>query len=89
MAKKIVIKITEDENGNPECFMQGKTLDLLAHLLYCLKEIHTGLPDEARAAFRMMVLVAVSDANSPVWDTAPSGEGVCMRIPINREEDEE
>lgn len=89
MAKKIVIKITEDENGNPECFMQGKTLELLTHLLYCLKEIHAGLPDEARATFRKMVIGAVSDANSPVWDTAPSGEGVCMCIPINLEEDEE
>ena len=89
MAKKIVIKITEDENGNPELFMQGKTLELLAHLLCCLKEIHTGLPDEARATFRKMVLGEVSDADSPIWDTAPSGEGVCMLIPINREEDEE
>lgn len=89
MAEKIVIKIVEDENGNPECFMQGGTFELLAHLLYCLKEIHTALPDEARATFRKMVLGTLSDADSPVWDTAPSGEGVCVCIPINREEDEE
>lgn len=89
MAEKIVIKIAEDENGKSSCFMQGGTVDLLAYLLHCLKDIHTGLPDEARATFRKMVLCAVSDADSPVWDTAPSGEGVCMRIPINREEDEE
>lgn len=89
MDKKTVIKITEDENGKCGFFMQGETVNLLAYLLHCLKHIHTGLPDEARATFRKMVLGAVSDADSPIWDTAPSGEGVCMRIPINREEDEE
>lgn len=89
MAEKTVIKIVEDENGNPGLFMQGTTIELLTRLLYCLKEIHTGLPDEARATFREMVIGAVSDADSPVWDTAPTGEGVCMCIPINREEDEE
>ena len=89
MPEKTVIKIAEEENGKLTLCMQGNTHELLAYLLHCLKDIHTGLPDEARATFREMVIGAVSDADSPVWDTAPSGEGVCMCIPINREEDEE
>lgn len=89
MPEKTVIKIEGDENGKTALFMQGNTLDLLAYLLHCLKDIRTGLPDEARATFRKTVIGAVSDADSPVWDTSPTGEGVCMCIPINREEDEE
>ena len=87
---KMRIEIT-NEHGVHSCQMQGEMIELLAGLCYGIAQIHTSLPDEeSRRSFRLMVLQALADPSSPVWDTTEDGTGtrIVTKVPRREREDE-
>ena len=77
--------ITDDQ---PEALaVTGSILDIVAHTTYLIGKIYHTLHTQnpaAGAAIQKMLMLAISDQNSPVWNVEP-GEGeitICSQLPL-------
>lgn len=77
----------KDENGTVSCEMQGMTVPLLALLMRGINCIYKGLPSASeKKQFRWGVIHALTDKDSPVWDTSDDGvDGICIVTEVPRE----